>query len=717
MKIQFLSAFAIALCLSAAASTCSAADDIIIAAFEGETYGAWQVEGTAFGAGPTAGTLPNQMPVGGFTGKRLVNSFHGGDDATGKLISPSFKIERPFINFLIGGGKNPRDLALNLWIDGKIVRTATGQNDRPGGTENLHAASWNVAEFIGQSARIEIVDNATGGWGHLNVDNIMQSDTDKGEKPDVKRTRDIVINQPLLHLPVKNGAPKRDVEVLLNGKIERHFSIELAANANAADWWAPLDVADWRGKTIGIETQLPENSIALESITQDAKLRDGANLYREPLRPQLHFSAQRGWLNDPNGMVYADGEYHLYFQHNPYGTAWGNMHWGHAVSRDLAHWQELPIALYPFAPNDAVFSGSAVVDKANSSGWKQGANELIVAAYTSTARGECIVYSNDNGRTFTEYENNPVVKHNGRDPRLLWHAPSKKWVMAVYSEDLSQAEEAQKRRIDFYHSPDLKTWTFGSRINDFFECPDIFELPIDGDAKNTRWVLTAANSEYMIGSFDGKTFTPETPKLTGSRGRGFYAAQTFSHDPKNRTVQIGWMQAPSPGMTFNQAMSLPLQLSLRSTPDGPRLAWSPVEELKTLRTKTHDLGAPTLRPGAANPAAQVSGELLELHATFTPPKTGEVRFNLRGVPIVYDADKEELSVQDLRVSLKARAGKIELKIFTDRTIYEIFANDGLVYLPLPIIPDAKNLAVDISASGETKFNALEIYQLKPIWKP
>ena len=714
MKIRFLSPFTMIFCLSAAASTCRA-DDITIAAFEGETYGAWQVEGAAFGAGPAAGTLPGQMAVGGFDGKRLVNSFHGDDDATGKLTSPLFKIERPFLNFLIGGGKNPHDLVMNLWIDGKIVRTATGPNDRPGGTENLRAASWNVAEFSGQSARIEIVDNAKGGWGHINVDNIMQSETDRGEKPDVKRTRDIVITTPLLHLPVKNGAPKRDVGVLLNGKIERHFSIELAADAANADWWAPLDVADWHGKTLSMETHLPENSIALDAISQDAKLRDGANLYREALRPQLHFSAQRGWLNDPNGMVYADGEYHLYFQHNPYGTEWGNMHWGHAVSRDLAHWRELPIALYPFAPNDAVFSGSAVVDKDNSSGWKQDANELIVAAYTSTARGEAIVYSNDRGRTFTEYANNPVVKHNGRDPRLLWHAPTQRWVMAVYSEDGSQSDETQKHRIDFYSSPDLKAWTFESRINNFYECPDIFELPLDGDAKNTRWILTAANSEYRIGSFDGKTFTPESGKLIGSRGRGFYAAQTFSHDPKGRTVQIGWMQAPSPAMSFNQAMSLPLQLSLRSTPAGPRLAWSPVEELKLLHTKTHDLGAPNLRPGAPNPAAQVSGELLELRATFTPPATGEVRFNLRGVPIIYNADKQQLSVQDLRVPLQSREGKIELKIFTDRTVYEIFANDGLVYVPLPIIPDAKNRAVDISASGETKFDALEIYQLKPIW--
>lgn len=179
MKISFLTA---TFCLSIAASTCSAADDITIADFEGETYGAWQGEGSAFGSGPAAGSLLGQMPVGGFAGQRLVNSFHGGDDATGKLVSPPFKIERKFINFLIGGGQNPRDLSFNLLIDGKVARSATGLNDKPGGSENLRAASWDMADFSGQNAQLEIVDNATGGWGHINVDNIVQSDSEKAKK-------------------------------------------------------------------------------------------------------------------------------------------------------------------------------------------------------------------------------------------------------------------------------------------------------------------------------------------------------------------------------------------------------------------------------------------------------------------------------------------------------------------------------------------------------
>src|SRR6185295_14840190 len=161
----------------------------------------------------------------------------------------------------------------------------------------------------------------------------------------------------------------------------------------------------------------------------------------------------------------------------PYGWNWGNMHWGHAVSRDLVHWEELPIALYPRKFGDWAFSGSAVVDQRNTSGWKQGRNDLLVAAFTSTGRGECIIYSNDRGRTWTEHEGNPVVKHQGRDPKLVWDAPSRRWVMALYD------EFEKKQWITFHTSSDLKRWEFASRIEGFYECPDLFELPLKNTSK------------------------------------------------------------------------------------------------------------------------------------------------------------------------------------------------------------------------------------------
>ncbi len=676
--------------------TAQADDDILLADFEGRDYGAWKVTGTAFGPGPARGTLPKQMPVSGYLGNGLVNSYFGGDGSTGTLTSPPFKVERKYINFLIGGGKHEGQTCINLRVAGKLVRTATGPNDRPGGSERLDWHTWDVRDLAGKQAVIEIVDRHTGGWGHVNIDHIVQSDRRKMAEP-ARRT--VVVARRYLHLPVKAGAPMRRMKFLVAGKTVREFDIELAEDE--ADFMVFCDIAAFTGKPLTIETTLPADSTALERVVPADDVPDRAGLYREPLRPQFHFTARRGWLNDPNGMVYHNGEYHLFFQHNPYGCKWGNMHWGHAVSRDLVHWQELGEALYPRQYGDWCFSGSAADD---------GPNRLLLA-FTSTGRGECIAVSTDAGRTWTEEPGNPVVKHRGRDPRLLWHAPSKRWVMAVYDEE-------KGRTIAFYTSADRKAWRFESRIGEFFECPDLFELPIDGDTKKTKWVLYGADGRYVVGTFDGKTFTAEPGRHRLWHGP-FYAAQTFSNAPAGRRIQIGWAQIDFPGMPFNQQMTFPVELRLRTTPDGVRMFAEPVAELAKLQRQTAAIAGDQWQTVIAGKplTTRVGGALLDIRADAAPIRRAALRHRrARGIPIAYDAKKQTLTCGKVTAPVALDGGTLRLRMLVDRASVEVFANDGRVALIAGVSPSRENTSVAVfTEGGDADVRNARVTALRSAW--
>ncbi|HVX15759.1 MAG TPA: glycoside hydrolase family 32 protein [Pirellulales bacterium] len=692
-----------------------ASEDVIFADFEGDDYGDWQTSGAAFGKGPAQGTLPGQMPVSGFFGHGLVNSFWGGDGPTGKLASPEFKIERKFLGFLIGGGGHPRQTCMNLLIDGKVVRSTTGSNTQAGGSEQLEPAAWDVSDLVGKTARLEIVDEATGGWGHVNVDQIVF--TDRRPVETVHNAKhELMAAKRFLLLPVRNGGIKRRVTVSVAERAERQFEIELADGA--ADWWAPLDVGRWQNQSLAIEVdKLPADSQAFANLRQSNDAVDPNTTYHEALRPQLHFSPRRGWMNDPNGLVFYQGRYHAFFQHNPYGTNWGNMHWGHAVSRDLLHWEEVGEALYPDAMG-TMFSGSAVVDWRNTSGLGRDAKPPLALFYTAAGDPtvQCLAYSNDGGQTFIKYDQNPIVQQispGNRDPKVIWHEPSRHWVMVLYV-----GLPDNKHAIDFLTSTDLKTWKTTSRSEGFFECPDLFELPVDGDKQRKRWVLTAASSEYQVGSFDGERFTPETPKLAGHRGRGFYAAQTFSDIPAQdgRRIQFGWLQAPSPGMSFNQSLSLPLELRLKATADGPRLAWSPVKEFESLRGEHRRLDEQALATDATQKLDKVQAELLDIVSVIEPGENGEIRFDVRGVPISYHADKHELDINGHRVPASLNEGKLDLRVVVDRTSFEVFASGGLIYVPIPVIPAADNRNVSVTAVGAPgKLLQFDVYELRSIW--
>jgi fructan beta-fructosidase len=696
----------LALSLLVISAPIRAADDLLIADFEGETYGEWKGEGEAFGSGPAAGTLPGQMHVSGFQGERLVNSFAGGDGSMGTLTSPAVTIQRPYLNFLIGGGKYPGETCINLLLEGKTVRTATGTNDDSGGSEQLDWHTWDVSDLQGKNVVIEIVDRRQGGWGHINVDHIVQSDRRMQEMP---LTRALMITKTYLHLPIDDGAKKRRLVLFEGDRQVRALDIELAEGE--PDWWAHIDVDEFAGRELTLQVMLPQSSTVLEAIRQSDDQPPGSGGYDEPLRPQFHFTTRRGWINDPNGLVYFDGEWHLYYQHNPVGWNWGNMHWGHAVSKDLLHWRELQDVFHPWGDTiGAAFSGSAVVDHHNTSGFETGGEPPIVAALTDTDSGEIIAFSNDRGRSFTMYERNPVVEHQGRDPKVMWHEPTGRWVMALYD------EAEGKQWIAFYTSPDLKEWTFASRIDGFYECPDMFELPVDGDTERSLWVLHAADGKYLLGDFDGRTFHPQHPDKQTLWYGDFYAAQSYDNAPAGRRIQIGWGRGITfPGMPFNQQMCIPVELTLRSTAEGVRMFAEPI--IEAVRRDAE----PIVYEGTDSKALTTTfanvGELLEVHATIDPGTAQRCGLEVRGQQVLCDLEQNTLRIGDAQAPLvRDPQGRVALLILVDRGSVEVFAGQGAVAISHGVNVPAREQGIrPLEVDGKARFWKVAVHPLQSIW--
>lgn len=438
--------------------------------------------------------------------------------------------------------------------------------------------------------------------------------------------------------------------------------------------------------------------------------------YSETHRPQFHFTSQKNWLNDPNGLVFFEGEYHLFFQHNPDGREFGLMAWGHAVSRDLLHWQELEVALKPDALG-LIYSGSAVVDWDNTTGFGRGGVPPLVALYTAVGKPftQCLAFSLDRGRTWTKYDGNPVLPHiagENRDPKVVWHAPSRRWVMALYLDGSDFA---------LFSSPDMKTWT---RLQNLTlpgcdECPDFFEMPVQGSPTEYRWVFTAANGNYQVGSFDGHTFTPETGVLPSDYGANFYAVQTYSDIPRadGRRIQIAWMRGGEyPQMPFNQQMSFPCELTLRQTPDGPRLFRQPVRELAGLYTSKHEWHDQTLAPGD-DPLRALSGDLWDIQAEFQVGPATAIRFQVRGVEIRYDVRAQTLTALGRTAPLKLNDGRLTLRLLVDRTSLEVFGDGGQISLTGCFLPAQDDHTLAARADGGTaKIVSLTVHPLRSAWR-
>lgn len=479
-------------------------------------------------------------------------------------------------------------------------------------------------------------------------------------------------------------------------------------------------------------------------------------------RPQYHFSPPKNWTNDPNGLIFLNGEYNLYYQHNPFENKWGHMSWGHAISKNLFHWKNLPVAIPEMIKGDTVisiFSGSAVWDKNNTSGFCKGGKGCLVAIFTGDQpnqkkEAQYIAYSNDGGISFTEYKGNPAIDEPGnndnfRDPNVFWYAPTKQWIMTVSA--------LFESKIRFYGSKNLREWHLLGSFNANSvarECPSMVPLAVDGNPKHIKWVLMvcAGNArgpymQYYVGDFNGTTFKSDNPEgdtYLIDYGDSFYAAIPWRNAPGNKTVLIGWL-VPGKAETYpwKGQMSIPRDLSLRTTPDGIRLFQNPSASISNSLAKySHGRVFSANNISINNKVVQLSkknefnNNTNWIDAEITLNKASKFGFNIaekrdangiviKKIIVGYNVAKQELYVdcssseKDYKnavnlvqtMPLKAYHNKINLQILQDKSSLEVFVNHGEKVSTTVIYPDADATGLSVFGEGNAVISSLKMWDM------
>ena len=488
--------------------------------------------------------------------------------------------------------------------------------------------------------------------------------------------------------------------------------------------------------------------LALIAVVSRGGVRSqGVVPYGEALRPQVHFTPAANFMNDPNGLVYFEGEYHLFYQHNPFGDRWGHMSWGHAVSPDLLHWTHLPVALAEES-GVMIFSGSAVVDRDDTSGLC-GGRPCLVAIYTGHSKElqtQNLAYSRDRGRTWTKFAGNPVVDvglKDFRDPKVFWYEPAKRWVMVTVLAD--------QRKVRLFGSRDLKRWEvlsdFGpaGAIGGVWECPDLFPLAVEGEAGSERWVLDVdlnpggaaggSGGQYFVGRFDGTAFVAEQTSdrvLWSDFGKDFYATISFSDIPPadGRRIWMAWMSNwqyanDEPTSPWRGALSVPRELALRRTPDGLRLAQRPVRELERLRSGDTPVvvSSRTSLPAAAEFQLTVSlgsaaagirlsnaaGESVEIGAGGSPSEVFVDRRRSRATPFHAEYPGRHAGpIRDAR-------GVVELRVIVDTSTVEVFAGNGETTISDRLFPTEPFTHVEVVNAPQLRGTAA-MWPLASVWR-
>lgn len=535
----------------------------------------------------------------------------------------------------------------------------------------------------------------------------------------------------------RNIPAKIGVELLIDGRVVRAAAATEFFDPTLTLHPRTFDVREFAGQQaqLRINDQSKEGAIVVDQMMQSDKAQtqpvDASVLGNESFRPQFHYTAQSGWLNDANGLFFYQGVWHLFHQHRPPGAA--ATLWGHATSSDLLHWEHLPSAILN-EERDAIFSGSGAVDWTNSTGLKRGEHPPILLFYTLHPAGDsgrkatqAFAFSIDGGKTFEKFAGNPVLRtadNNDRDPKAFFHAPSQAWFMVL---SLSRNNiDRDHATYGLYRSRDAKSWELLQEIGPgawYWECPDMFELPIDGDPQRTKWVLMKGSGDYVLGTLTPDKFVQESEPIRTQWSGSYYGAMTFSDAPNNRRIQIAWMNSSAkaetpnayPGMPFNQQMSFPRELTLRSTPDGPRVFRYPIPEIKDLYSNTQEFQPGDIAAGQ-NALAGVKGELLDLDIGLDLGTAKKLEFDFRGDKATWDVAAKQFTIGGRHVPVAA-TGRVNLRLLLDRTSVEIFINKGEVDIARVFWTDPANKTLSLVPQGGTvHVHQLVAHELKSIWR-
>lgn len=560
-------------------------------------------------------------------------------------------------------------------------------------------------------------------------------------------------------LPVQETNDDASVSILVDGKPDRTINVRLAKTK--VDYTVPFDLSPYKGRNVVLNITTSQNRATVREAKEDACWNNmsvtdsfpAAN--REKFRPAFHHTPVYGWMNDPNGMFYKDGVWHLYYQWNPYGSKWQNMTWGHSSSTDLINWQHHPAAIEPDGLG-TVFSGSCAIDKDDTAGF---GSDAVIALYTSAAASQVqsLAHSNNNGNTFEIYPGNPVItlESEARDPNMFWNEATGEWNLVL--------AHALEHEMLVFTSPDMKQWTlqsaFGKGLgaqDGVWECPDLFELAVDGSDQK-KWVLICninpggpfggSATQYFIGEFDGKTFTPDrdadgnVPTKWMDYGKDHYATVSWSNAPDNRRTVIGWMSnwqyaAEVPTMQYRSANTLPREIGLFRASDGEiYTSCTPSPEIGALRgnasVKKRSFTAGKKSRTFALPDA--NGGICEITLEITPKKGVPVNLTLANeagnkVEMVYNPAESTFSFdryqsgqtdfsQDFPAITTAPAftdgGNLRLRIFIDRSSIEVFEQNGRFAMTNLVFPESPYTTLSVNApAGNARIENLAIYPLR-----